>query len=150
MKRIIIVISIASTILLDCSSVGSIGDLSGGGVIGNPLTSESGFTDTLHNKTETVNNCQISPNGQVIPLVKPSGSTESQVNKEQQYSCTGYTGTKRFKFSTPVGQQFSSWMPDSEIVWTWATAGVCSVQVQLIVRADTSTLSEPLIVQLIK
>jgi hypothetical protein len=149
MKRIIIVFSIASTILLGCSSGGSINDLSGGGVIGNPLTSESGFTDTLHNKTETVNNCQIGSNGQLIPLVKPSGSTESQVNKEQQYSCTGYTGTKRFKFSAPVGQQFSSWMSDSQMIWTWTTTGICSVQVQLIVRTDTSTLSEPLIVQII-
>jgi hypothetical protein len=150
MKRIIILIGLASVIMLRCSSVGSIGDLSGGGVIGNPLTPEAGFTDTLHQKTETVNNCQIGPNGQVIPLVKPSGSNESQVNKEQQYSCTGYTGTKRFKYSTPLGQQFSSWMSDSEMVWTWTTAGLCSVQVQLIVRTDTSTLSKPLIVQIIK
>jgi hypothetical protein len=151
MKWNISIILIALALMLRCSSLGSFGDVAGGGVIGNPLTSTLSYTDTIHCKVVTKSGGQPPGTGgaTLSPLI-PFGADSARINQQQQYCTPEASGIKRFRFATSDGEQISSWSPDSAIAWTWTTAGICSVQVQRVEKTDTTTWSDPLIVKIIE
>jgi hypothetical protein len=150
MKKIAIIIGIASAIMLHCSLGGPVGDLTGGGVIGNPATAVLTYTDTIHCRVVTKYGGRLDPDGGPPAPIMPFGADTARINQQQLYGFPGASAIKRFRFATPCGEQFSSWSPDSVIEWTWTTAGICSVQVQRAENADTSTWSEPLIVKIVE
>ncbi len=150
MKWITGIIIICSSLLLRCSLLGSSGDFAGGGVIGNPSAPTLSFADTIHCRVVTTSTGWLGPDGGPFSPITPFGPDSAHINQQQRYSLSGSTGAQHFRFSSPCGAQISSWSPDSAIEWTWVTAGICSVQVQQVEKADTSTWSEPLIVHIIE
>ena len=138
---------IFAAIMMHCSSGGWSGDFAGGGVIGNPATSAIGYTDTIHCRVITTITVD---GGGALLLSKPTGQDTARINQQQRYFCKGIQGSKRFLFSDSRGEQISTWSPDSEIVWTWTFPGNGSIKVQCIDMEDTSSWSEPLIVQILE
>jgi hypothetical protein len=148
MKLKIPFLIIFAALMLRCSSGGSFGDFAGGGVIGSPTSSTLAYTDTIRCKVSTKIIGPLDPGGAQTAAAQPTGSPAARVNQQQQYACSCASGTIRFRFAGPSSDQVSSLTQDSTIVWTWTTAGACSVQVQLVNGADTSNWSEPLIVNI--
>jgi hypothetical protein len=150
MKINSLILLLFTAIAMRCSSGGSFGDFAGGGVIGNPTQATFVYSDTVHCTVATVVSVQPGPGGDVSPPITLYGFDTATTNQLQRYACAGVQGNKRFLFSSAVGEQISFWSADSEIIWTWTTAGICSVQVQIAKEADTSKWSVPLIVHILK
>jgi hypothetical protein len=148
MKRFIL-ICIASLILLRCTSGGSTGGLSGGGVIGNPAMSTFSYTDTIHCKVITDNRGFNLFNKPFAPFM-PIGPDTAHTQQKQTYSYPGAPGEKRFRFVYPDGERITAWSKDSVIEWTWTKTGTYSVMVQNFGIADTSVWSVPLIVHVVE
>jgi hypothetical protein len=146
MKRFAIIIGIAWTIVLHCSSGGSMGDIAGGGVIGNPAMPGLSYTDTIHCRVVTKSGGLSDAAGGSLSPFTPLGPDTAHVNQRQRYCLAGTSGDKRFRFAAVDGERISSWSPDSAIEWFWTVAGICSVQVQVAQEPDTTAWSEPLIV----
>lgn len=142
---------IFAAITMHCSSGGWTGDFAGGGVIGNPTVPTLGFgyVDSTRGRVVTTFIGQLDLGNGPVPL-GPVGSDTALVNHVQSYSYPGAAGTKHFLFSSGSEKRVSSWSMDSSVLWTWTTASVCSVQVQLANETDTSAWSEPLIVHVIE
>jgi hypothetical protein len=147
MRLKILALIIFTAFMMRCSSGGWSGDFAGGGVIGNPATSAIGYTDTIHCRVITT--ISVDGGGAMLPI-KPTGQETARINQQQRYFCKGLQGSKRFLFSNSLGEQISTWSPDSEIVWTWTFPGNGSVRVQCIDKDDTSSWSEPLIIYIIE
>jgi|BogFormECP12_OM1_1039635.scaffolds.fasta_scaffold46648_2 hypothetical protein len=143
------IIGISAATMFCCSSGGSIGDLSGGGVIGNPSSAGFAFVDSVKCPGVMTSSNQIDLGNGTSPISQPSGQGEARVGEMQQYTYPTGSGTKRFLFSGPSTKQVTQWSPDSQIDWAWTTTGVCSVQVQVNSWLDTMVWSKSLIVHVI-
>jgi hypothetical protein len=139
---IAIVLIIGTT---QCANLGTGGDFAGGGVIGNPDGLTLTFSDTIKCKPE---NIIFLGNTSTQTGATPTGAQSGKLGQEQHYVSSGTTTTKRFRFAGTGSTSLSRWSTDSLVKWTWTTAGICTVQVQ--VEADTAIWSEPLIVDIQK